>query len=92
VREISGVANEGGDLVTLVTKVHGCDFKAAVAWLAELAGVPTEIAGNNVTVFRATPAGRAIGAGRNIGRLPPKRWPKNHWKASTNIRMCPPGT
>ncbi len=33
------VAGEGGDVVTLVQTVRGCDFRGALKWLADFAGV-----------------------------------------------------
>src|SRR5262245_1949825 len=33
------VANVGGDVFALVQVVQGCDFKQALAWLAEFTGV-----------------------------------------------------
>jgi hypothetical protein len=38
-------AGEGGDVVALVQRVVGCDFRGAVAWLSDFAGAPAPNSG-----------------------------------------------
>jgi hypothetical protein len=47
------VANTGGDVVELVRTVRGCDFRGAVDWLADFAGISK--APDNINSFSRDP-------------------------------------